>query len=197
MLTTKLDGGSSLGHKEEGCFQKRGFSIFFIISFFLVRITQLWFGMMGTVLLMIPIIYINGKMECFDKMRLGKKKIILTKNKMMQMNLNQLSKSAESKFSEALSVSKTTVKIVENKSKNTETTLQIAQVVDKIMMKTKKQIKKQAQKQRKQTKLREAIESSEPRLGTTGKNLCVEENPSKCLNCFREDKFLRRCKGCR
>ena len=193
MLTPKLDGGSSPGHKQEGHFQERGFSIFFIISFFVVRITQLWFGVMGTVLLMIPIIYINGKIESFDKMRHGKKKIILTKNKMMQMNLNQLYKSAESKFSEALSVSKT----VENQSKNAETTFQIAQVVDKIIMKTKKQIKKQAQKQRKLAKLGGSIESSEPSLGTTGKTLCVEENPSKCLNCFREDKFLRRCKGCR
>ena len=102
------------------------------------------------------------------------------------MNVNQLYKSAESKFAEALAVPTVTLKIIKIES----ATLEIAQEVDNEIKKTKKQVKKRAQKQRKHAKLGEAIESFKPSFGTTGKNLCVEDN------CFGVEKFLRKCKGC-
>ena len=116
----------------------------------------------------------------------------------MQMNVNHHSKQTESKLSESLAALTMLepLKIIETKSQTTETTLEIAQGVESKVRKTKKQLKKRAQKQRKKAKMGEAIESSQPSFGATGNNLCVEEIPLECLNCFRVEKRLRRCKGC-
>ena len=131
-------------------------------------------------------------------MMLRKKKIILTKDKMMQMNVNHHSKQTQSKLSESLAALTMTepLKMIETESQTTETTLEIAQGVESKIRKTKKQLKKRAQKQRKKAKLGEEIQSSQPSFGATGNNLCVEEIPLECLNCFRVEKRLRRCKGC-
>ena len=130
MLPTKVDGGFVHGLVSS----KLGYSIFFIISFFLVRIIDLWFGKTGSALLMITSMYINGNVAYFDKIMLRKKKIIVTKDRMMQMNVNQHSKPSNSKLA-ALTMTEL-VKVPE--SQNTETTLQIAQEAENHNMKTNK-----------------------------------------------------------
>ena len=141
---------------------------------------------------MITSMYINGNVAYFDKIMLRKKKIIVTKDRMMQMNVNQHSKPSNSKLA-ALTMTEL-VKVPE--SQNTETTLQTAQEAENDNMKIKKQLKKLAQKQRKNAKQGEAIKSSQQSFGTTEKSLSVEEILLECLNCFGVEKCVRTCKGC-